>query len=46
MTCKYMNWDWNTYHEQPIEFLQTVNLIRQIEAEEMDRQQRHANRRQ
>ena len=37
MVCKYMNWDWNTYNSQPKEFIDVVKMIRQLEAEETER---------
>lgn len=38
LTCKYMGWDWNIYMRQPLEFLQIINMMRQLEAEEAERQ--------
>lgn len=43
MTCKYMGWDWQTYHDQPLSFLQTIEMMRQAEAEETERQMKKAN---
>jgi len=33
-----MGWDWHTYNSQPIYFINVINMLRQIENEEIDRQ--------
>ena len=35
--CKYMGWDWETYHRQPIPFLQTIVIYQKEEAEESEK---------
>lgn len=37
LTCKYMGWDFDTYNSQPLSFIQVINLLRQLEAEEVER---------
>jgi hypothetical protein len=37
LTCKYMGWDWHTYQHQPFYFIQVINMLRQLEAEEAER---------
>ena len=32
-----MGWDWHVYNSQPIFFIEVVNLLRQLEAEENER---------
>ena len=38
VTCKYMGWTYQEYLSQPIPLLQTVTMLRQLEAEEAERQ--------
>lgn len=35
-----MGWDMNTYDAQPLPFIQVVDMIRQLESEEAERQSR------
>lgn len=44
LTCKYMGWDWHTYSSQPLYFIQTIDLIRQLEAEEAERNNKKSAR--
>jgi len=37
LTCKYMGWDWATYHRQPKDFIEVVNILRFEEANEANR---------
>lgn len=37
LTCKYMGWDWETYHKQPREFIEVINILRFEEAREIKR---------
>jgi hypothetical protein len=41
LTCKYMGWNYETYQRQPVNFIRTVNLLRQLEVEEAERQMKH-----
>ncbi len=37
MVCKDMGWDWATYHDQPLFFLETLDIIRQETIKEQNR---------
>jgi len=43
LTCKYMGWDYRTYMSQPLEFIETIDIIRRLEAEEAERQKTYGD---
>lgn len=43
ITCKYMGWGYEQYQAQPLPLLQTVTMLRQLEAEEAERQSKYGH---
>ena len=35
-----MGWDWKTYNDQPLFFIELINMFRVLESKENDRQQK------
>lgn len=44
ITCKYMGWTYEEYLNQPLSLIEAVRMLRNLEAEEAQRQEKYGNK--